>query len=98
VSVFEWDEEKKEQNLTKHGLSFEDAEMVFEGPCLTFEDTRFEYEEERFISIGYLEGRMVVIAHTPRGEKTRLISMRKANSREQKNYQKRFEASRRHRR
>ncbi len=96
--MFEWDEEKKLQNATNHGLSFEDAELVFNGPCLTFQDTRIEYQEERFITIGFLERRMVVIAHTPRGDNTRIISMRKANSREQKNYQKRFEASRRHRR
>lgn len=54
-----------------------------------------EYGEPRFITLGQLKGRTVVIAHTPRGENTRIISMRKANSREQKNYQERLEASRR---
>lgn len=96
--MFEWDEEKRQQNEIKHGLSFEDVELVFDGPCLSFQDTRHEYQEERFITIGFLERRMVVVAHTPRGDNTRIISMRKANSREQKNYQKRFETSRRHRR
>ncbi|MCB1674662.1 MAG: BrnT family toxin [Halioglobus sp.] len=46
------------------------------------------------ITFGVLEGRMVVVAHTPRGEKTRIISMRKANDREQKIYQERLEAAR----
>jgi uncharacterized DUF497 family protein len=57
---------------------------------VTFEDTRYDYGEERFITLGLLAGRVVVIAHTPRGERTRVISMRKANSREQKTYQERL--------
>jgi uncharacterized DUF497 family protein len=40
---YEWDELKKRKNLAKHGLSFEDAEQVFSGPCVTFEDDRFPY-------------------------------------------------------
>ena len=90
--MFEWDEEKKQTNLTDHGLSFEDAETVFSGPCVTFEDARYDYGEQRFVTLGQLEGRTVVIAHTPRGENTRIISMRKANSREQKAYKERLEA------
>ncbi len=89
--MYEWDETKNQENLSKHGLSFEDAEFVFSGPCVTFEDKRYDYGEERFITLGMLEGRVVVIAHTPCGEKTRIISMRKANSREKKSYQKRLE-------
>lgn len=88
--MYEWDENKNKENLSKHGLSFEDAEIVFSGPCVTFEDRRYDYDEERFITLGLLEGRAVVIAHTARGASTRIISMRKANSREQKIYQKQF--------
>jgi len=88
--VYEWDEEKSKRNFEKHGLSFEDAEKVFSGPCVTFVDDRFDYEETRLISLGSLEGRIVVIVHTPRSESTRIISMRKANVREQKIYQKRL--------
>ncbi len=62
-------------------------------PCVTFEDTRYDYGEPRFVTLGRLEGRTVVIAHTPRGENTRIISMRKANSREQKTHKERLEAS-----
>jgi uncharacterized DUF497 family protein len=43
----EWDEAKNRKNLAKHGLSFEDAEQVFSGPCVTFKDDRFAYGEER---------------------------------------------------
>ena len=61
------------------------------GPCVTFVDDRFDYGEERFITLGLLAGRVVVIAHAPRGDDiTRIISMRKANRREQKIYQKRL--------
>jgi uncharacterized DUF497 family protein len=40
--VYEWNETKNQQNLSKHGLSFEDAEIVFDGPCFTLEDNRFD--------------------------------------------------------
>jgi len=93
--VYEWDPNKSDKNLSERGFSFADAEQVFEGPCVTFEDTRFDYGEPRFITFGLLDERMVVIAHTPRGEKTRIISMRKANDREKETYQKRLEAYRR---
>jgi uncharacterized protein len=62
----------------------------FPGLCVTFEDDRFAYGEERLITLGLLAGRLVVIAHSPRDEGTRIISMRKGNRREQKIYQKRL--------
>ena len=86
---YEWDEAKNQKNIAKHGFSFEDAELVFSGPCVTFEDDRFDYGEERLITLGLLDGRTVIIAHSPRDEATRIISMRKANRREQEIYQKR---------
>ena len=89
--MYEWDETKSQENLSKHGLSFDDAETVFSGPCVTFEDTRFDYGEPRFITIGRLEGHVVVVAHTPGRKKTRIISMRKGNRREEKAYQERLE-------
>jgi hypothetical protein len=89
--VYEWDDTKNRDNLSKHGLSFDDAETVFAGPCVTFEDTRFDYGEPRFITLGLLDGRVVVIAHTQRSGATRVISMRKGNSREEKAYTERLE-------
>jgi uncharacterized DUF497 family protein len=77
----EWDEAKNRSNFAKHGLSFEDAEQVFSGPCVTFEDDRSYYGERRLITLGLLAGRLVVIAHAPRDEGTRIISMRKGNRR-----------------
>jgi hypothetical protein len=64
---------------------------VLTGHCVTFVDSRFDYGEMRLITLGLLLGRVVVIAHAPRGEDTtRIISMRKANRREQNIYQKRL--------
>lgn len=53
--MYEWDEAKNKENLSKHGLSFDDTELVFTGPCITFEDTRHDYGEERFITLGETE-------------------------------------------
>jgi uncharacterized DUF497 family protein len=88
--AYGWDYAKNRSNFAKHGLDFADAELVFAGPCVTFVDNRFDYGEERFITLGLVAGRLVTIAHAPRGEATRIISMRKANRREQKIYQKRL--------
>lgn len=88
---YEWDKAKNRSNFAKHGLDFSDAEQVLAGPCVTFEDGRFDYGEERLITLGLLAGRAIVIAHAPRGaDTTRIISMRKANRREQGIYQKRL--------
>jgi uncharacterized protein len=89
--VYTWDELKNRANAKKHGLRFEDAELVFSGPCVNFEDGRFDYGEERLITLGLLDDRVVVIAHAPFDEGTRIISMRKGNRREKKIYQERLE-------
>jgi uncharacterized DUF497 family protein len=81
---FSWDEAKRKSNLRKHLLDFTDAEKVFiSGITFTFEDDRFDYGEQRFVTIGILAGEIVVIAHTERDETTRIISMRKATKYEQ---------------
>ena len=91
--IYEWDEAKNRSNFVKHGLDFADAEQVLSGPCVTFVDDRFDYGEERLITLGLLAGRVVFIDHAPRGDDiTPIISMSKANRREQKIYQKRLGA------
>ncbi len=90
--MYEWDEVKNRINFAKHVLDFADAEAVFSGPCVTFADERFDYGEDRLITLGLLAGRVVVIAHAPRGDAARIISMRKANRREQEIYKKRLGA------
>ena len=83
---FSWDHKKRAANVEKHGLDFFDADQVFHGPTFTFQDTRFDYGEERFITLGLLRGTVVVIAHTESGERVRVISMRKATKYEQEIY------------
>ncbi len=85
--MFEWDSNKNALNLNKHGLSFEEAIHIFNGPVFTTEDSRRDYGENRSISIGALSRVIVVVVvHTNRGEKVRVISARKANRKERRLY------------
>ena len=79
----EFDSHKRDKTLAVRGLDFARAGEVFEGVNVTFSDSRIDYGEQRFNTVGLLDARMVVIAWTPRGELRRVISMRKANEREQ---------------
>ena len=75
---FEWDEAKRQSNIQKHGIDFLGIEKAFAGETLTILDDRFDYGESRFITLGVLSGRVVVIAHTETPEVIRIISVRKA--------------------
>jgi len=82
-----YDPIKKAANLKKHGLDFDDAKTVIESAnAMVFEDCRHNYGERRFGTIGFLRGILVVIITTETTEIIRIISMRKANKNEQKNY------------
>lgn len=81
-----FDPPKRDWTMAERGLAFEDAEKVFAGDTIDFEDTRKDYGEPRHICIGHLGGRMVVVVWTPRGDNRHIISMRKANDREQERY------------
>jgi hypothetical protein len=83
---YEWDWQKNLLNFEKHGLSFEAAPEVFSDVHLTRLDTRFDYGEDRYLTMGLLVRRVVIVAHTIRNGTNRIISMRKANEREQKIY------------
>lgn len=85
-TAFEWDENKRRVNVAKHGFDFVGAEKVFEGVTITIEDTRFEYDETRLITIGMWDARVVVIAHTEDEKKIRIISIRKATKNEEKQF------------
>ena len=71
---FDWDEGKAESNLAKHNLSFEDVTQAFENPYLAKKDDRRDYGEDRFVMLGQVDGRTVVIAYTNRDGRIRLIS------------------------
>ena len=87
---FEWDPAKQAANLRKHGLLFEEAAEVFEGEYFSNQDVRKKYGEDRFQCLGVSAGRIVVVVYTKRGNKYRIISLRKANEREKKSYKKRL--------
>ena len=84
--LYEWDERKRSNNLRKHGADFALVQGFDWDSALIREDTRQNYGEERFISIGYIAQRLYAVAWTPRGDKYRIISLRKANPREESIY------------
>ena len=83
---FEWDDAKRQSNLLKHGFDFVGIEEVFDGDTVTILDDRFDYGENRFITLGLLQERVVVIAHTETEEMIRIISVRKATKNEEISY------------
>lgn len=88
IDQFEWDENKRIQNVEKHGLDFLDAHELWDAPMLIARDDRYDYGENRFIALGSLRDRIVVCAYTEREKTVCIISFRKANSREVKQYEK----------
>ena len=85
---FTWDESKRRRNLAKHGLDFADAERVFAGPMVLFEDRREHYGEQRMIGVGLLDSIVILVVHVEDDETIRIISMRKADSDETNLYYK----------
>ncbi len=87
--TFEWDEEKARANLKDHKVSFEEAKTVFGDLFLwTFPDISHSHAEERYISLGRSsKGRTLVVVHTERRGKIRLISCRRATSHERRAYE-----------
>jgi uncharacterized protein len=82
---------KREQTLRERGIDFEDAKYVFAGRTVDQEDDRADYGEVRMQTVGYLNGRMMMIVWTQRGVARRVISMRKCNAKEQKKFRVRFQ-------
>lgn len=80
--LIEFDSVKRDKTLVERGLDFARAPEVFAGPVLELPDDRQDYGEQRFITFGVLDARLVVLVWTPRGEARRIISMRYANDRE----------------
>ena len=80
---FTWHEPKRQITLQKRGLDFAHAEQVFAGPTFTFEDEREDYGERRWVTLGVLQGKVVMIVHTENEDEIRVIYMREANKDEQ---------------
>jgi uncharacterized protein len=86
---FEYDPVKAKSNLRNHRIAFEEASTVFLDPlAITAIDPRHSENEVRLVTIGHtIKGRLVVVAHTDRGNRTRIISARRATRNERKNYE-----------
>ena len=88
--LFEWDPRKAPSNLAKHGVSFEEASTAFQGTLsITIGDPLHSRDEERFVLIGWsCRNRLLVVVHTERGDRIRIISLRPATRRERLRYEK----------
>ena len=86
---FEWDDDKAEANVRKHGIGFAEAMSVFGDPLsATGYDPDHSDDEDRFITMGEsTNGRVLIVSHTDRGDKIRIISAREANRAERRDYQ-----------
>ena len=79
---FEWDDAKRKSNLKVHDLDFAEAALVFGGLTASYEDDRFRYNEQRFVTLGLLRGVPVSIVHTESQDVIRIISFRRATHHE----------------
>ena len=84
---FEWDEDKNQENIKKHGLSFQDAATVFLDPMRIemLDESHSTLEEERFITVG-MAGSVITVVYTERKSNTRIITARKATKEEERRY------------
>lgn len=87
---FEWDEKKAVANARKHGVSFHEAATVFGDPlAITFQDPDHSGKEHRFLTFGLSQdNRLLVLAHTDRGRKVRIITARLMTRNERKIHEK----------
>ncbi|MBR0253570.1 MAG: BrnT family toxin [Synergistaceae bacterium] len=83
---FEWDENKRKINIEKHGIDFADAVKIFDGFTHKIQDKRADYGEDRFVTIGLLNGVEISVINTPRDGKIRIISVRRARVSERKKF------------
>ena len=83
---YEWDESKRRTALGKHGVDFQKAAFIFEGPVLTVDDRRKDYGELRQISIGVVDGEIYVVVHTDRSGVIRIISAWKGGEDDRERY------------
>jgi uncharacterized protein len=82
--LFEWDEDKRQANLAKHFIDFQDAIKIFDGPV--FEVARPRHTEDRVLAIGLMEGVEIVVVYVMRDRCRRIISARRAHRNERKDY------------
>jgi uncharacterized protein len=83
-----WDERKRLLNIKNHGLGFDGCEAVFDSPVVTWEDAREAYGAQRINLLGWLNGIVVHMSYTERGDEPHIISLRKAEKHEIRHYAK----------
>ena len=88
--MFEWNEQKRQANIVRHGIDFIDVLPLFSNPdALLFEDTRKDYGETRYIMLCPADELLFQVAYTWRGSNIRIISARRGNQRERRLYEQR---------
>lgn len=89
--LFEWDEEKNRNNQRKHSVSFDEASTIFGDPLsVTIDDPRHSTREQRWITLGYsAKHRLLVVVHSDRGSRIRIVSARLATRSERRMYEER---------
>lgn len=75
---FTWSDSKRESNLKRHGIDFVEAPEIFAGATFTYEDDRFAYAQQRWVTLGLLKNTVVSVVHTESSIQIRIISIRKA--------------------
>ncbi len=83
---FEWNEQKRLSNLQKYGIDFIRAYQIFDGFTVEFGDNRYDYGEDRYIAVGEINGQILTVVYTYRGDVIRLISARQATRYERNLY------------
>ncbi|PLL13758.1 BrnT family toxin [Tabrizicola sp. TH137] len=83
---FDWDEAKRQANITRHGIDLLLGALIFEGPTVEAEDLRQDYGERRFTAVGFADDLFLVVVYTRRGDRFRLISTRKGGRRDRRRY------------
>lgn len=87
---FEWDEDKRLRLLEERGLDLREVALIFEGPVLTEVDTRSDYGETRYRSIGKVDEEIYVVIHTARAPNVRLVTAWRAGRQARRRYQDSF--------
>ena len=85
--TFTWNEEKRLSNIKERGVDFRDAALIFEGPVIVKEDTRENYDEQRFRALGKVDDDCYVVAYTLRDSTCRIISAWKVDEDGRKRYE-----------
>ncbi len=87
---FEWDEEKRQETISKRNVDILYAALIFENPFLVTLDDREDYGEKRLVALGHVEGEFFNVVYTQKGDKTRLITAWKAGRNGEKRYKNRI--------